>query len=596
MSFQISLRRAFVNVYTVPLALTAYLLSAALADASGRPDIEKMVFSRTYQSAVSSNGEVAEARVMSDGRVRVVLNGKQIKRPAVLQHSPVFSEDGKHLAWIDGDNKHSRSQLYLDQSSLGASGCLDKSPVFDRKGNLWWLRSCNYKGKPRTRGDKICLLSSDEFSTGKDAVKCLPVDGSLFGLVAWNGNVAAISRQSISGKFNLIELSQSSDKSIKAHFKLTSKNSIVSRGGQVFEVKTEGNIAPLFWSYFAAFDEFTHEPLVMGGNGLGRLSWHQSNRLRLLADLSFATRDTDIQKRLQKMVKKLLSVANERGRFPAKKYSADRKTLQEIIVLDAVLYDALLYAYPLLPQSQRKLLLKKVNLFLNESERDWNGHYYNFVAKDGTVRNMPFNQQNALGLVMIRLMGIAGGRQYEKRVKKLFAALRDEITIIEEVQYWPYWPKQPSEIDTSRFNRSEDTGHAGINIEFLHEASQFLGKRNPARIEKLAKQVNPANKWMFTRRMDDQVHRTAHSPHWLPSRGWAKSARIAKHFNRWHGSSREWFDVQQLNSVYGRIAVSQDDHSGTISVTKLTPGGKSPTRINTVTGVLDYETFLNILR
>jgi len=274
----------------------------------------------------------------------------------------------------------------------------------------------------------ICVLPKTAPEKGLDDVVCTQFGGLASFLVRWGDAVAFTTLEDEENLTTVNEARLRGGDDIAITTKLKSQHSIFKRNGKMFEVRSQGNASALFWAYHSLTGQQLGEAFSFGGNGLGRLSWNNAYRLRLMADIVFTTEDTQVKDHLQETVERLLSHANKNGRYPGYKYSADKTTPLQLIALDGAIYSAFLYALPLLDNIDQKRVLKNAADFFKSAEKQWNGNFYRSALPRWTSHNAPFNQQNVLGLAMVLFANFTRSKEYDARIAKLFDNMTNAIT------------------------------------------------------------------------------------------------------------------------------------------------------------------------
>ena len=104
--------------------------------------------------------------------------------------------------------------------------------------------------------------------------------------------------------------------------------------------------------------------------------------------------------------------------------------------------------------------IKAVKETVASFDEDWRedaikneGYYYDRYLK----RDIPFNQQNALGRALVALWLATGNGEYRLKAEKLAWYFKNRLVQNGTRYIWPYWAVAES---------TEDIGHAAINVDF----------------------------------------------------------------------------------------------------------------------------------
>jgi hypothetical protein len=150
---------------------------------------------------------------------------------------------------------------------------------------------------------------------------------------------------------------------------------------------------------------------------------------------------------------------------------------------------------------------------------------------------LPYNMQNAFGLVLIELYRATGDSRYRDRVVELANTFRSEWTETEDRVFWHYWPARfflgwnsDSNISMNMPQRDpatnpvfEDVSHAGINVRFVHEfrthiADDVFTDSDIAKLNAALERILKTNR--FTRFIDADESHSAPRYFYLPKYGW----------------------------------------------------------------------------
>jgi len=149
-------------------------------------------------------------------------------------------------------------------------------------------------------------------------------------------------------------------------------------------------------------------------------------------------------------------------------YSGDRAHAY-LVHAGVLTYPMARLAYVLKQDPQRSMqyaaqintLLADVSQTIQSYESDWRegpgddeGYYYCPILK----RDMPYNQQNALGRTIVAMYEATGQEWYRVRAAKLARFFKDRLRRQDDRYLWDYWAHRPE---------FEDLSHAGFNVDFV---------------------------------------------------------------------------------------------------------------------------------
>lgn len=242
--------------------------------------------------------------------------------------------------------------------------------------------------------------------------------------------------------------------------------------------------------------------LACSNNELGRLSWHVAYRMAAMAKFSRQLdSDYPLKRVMEGAVECLLSSAKtgQGANFgwPASKYSFKPGQPLSLLANNAIVVDAMLGAAQagMVSPAQTQNIVGLAESLFERHESDYLGadRGYRFSKgisfwADGIV--MPFNQQNILGSVLLKLFDLTGEDKYKQRAGQLASFFRRFWVIGgSDGVMWHYWPEEfyrgwspndalssntPSR-DATEDTVFEDTSHAGLNIEFVVEFRRRFG-------------------------------------------------------------------------------------------------------------------------
>ena len=246
------------------------------------------------------------------------------------------------------------------------------------------------------------------------------------------------------------------------------------------------------------------EAYSFSNNYMGRLSWNQSYRLRSIHKLYLATGISSLKELYNDSVTELLNRANKSTSkfFYSKKYGLDKQKQISFLVDNAVIYYSMLEGVEILNDQNEQRVIEYAEIMFDSSEKDWTRDHYRFpygesVTYDGVP--LPFNQQNAMGLLSIELYKNTKNNKYLERTAKLLQYFSNHMTDHNGVRIWHYWPQffyngwqAHQQVSYNTSVRSphmdtlfEDYSHAAINLEFLINASLLLGEKMTVQPEEI---------------------------------------------------------------------------------------------------------------
>jgi hypothetical protein len=277
--------------------------------------------------------------------------------------------------------------------------------------------------------------------------------------------------------------------------------------------------------------------------------------------------------------------------FATKKYSVDQDSFLNTAVDDALLARSLLRALPLLDEGMREQVITHARAVIDRHQPSWRADGYHMpkdtrIDFDGIV--LPFNQQHALGLLLIDYSRATGSDEFRPRIKALRDLFKAETVMQNNVRLWHHWPQvfykgwtkeqglstftpaRAAEIDTW----FEDISHGEIVAVFDREAADFLNEAPLLDIEVLAARVR-TGPFSFYRFLAGKDREQAPSLCWVPPGVFAETNTLAKTYAHW--LPRPWvdFDNQDLIDSYARAA-GRGKASGRITVSRFENGKFRP--------------------
>lgn len=278
----------------------------------------------------------------------------------------------------------------------------------------------------------------------------------------------------------------------------------LSTDKKLWAVSGNGNLLNLYHQLSMFFGEQYGEPYSFSNDYMGRLSWNQSYRLRAIYGLYKATGVIGLKKAYNDSASSILKRTNEIsfGRFHSKKYGLKRTKKIAFLVNNAIIYHSILAGIDILNEENYRSVINYAELMFDSYESDWHNNHYRFpygedIKYDGIP--LPFNQQNAMGLLAIELYKATQKTKYIERISALHKYFTDQFSYKNSTLIWHYWPQffydgwldsdsvsknTPSKI-FSTDSLFEDYFHASINLEFLINANSVLNKSLSVEPEKI---------------------------------------------------------------------------------------------------------------
>jgi len=272
-------------------------------------------------------------------------------------------------------------------------------------------------------------------------------------------------------------------------------------GGEVRieNVRAATNSALLFHALRRVRDSQTSTAFKDANNFAGRLSWNTANWLVGLGLLFEITGLEMVLLQAEEVARAVLDGANGRRGdlgpgvppflWATKKYSLDLATPLNLMVNDAMVLHALLYASRKLPleRTLKAEIIRHAELayqyfepYYRTEESGYRIPYGIAYWADGVWA--PNNWQTQFGSVLILLYELTGRSTYLERARAIARRLKGEMTETTDGRLlWHYWPlayyrgwsaadgvsthhpSQNAAVDTL----FEDVSHAGINLDFI---------------------------------------------------------------------------------------------------------------------------------
>lgn len=175
------------------LCLLALMLQAPLAP---EPFAERLAYTQEEGTALmsfrfSDNGTRLAVHFHDGKKQRVQLDGESIDKGHDFYAGPMFSADGKHVAWASGDRKGKKEkwQVYLNGKKVGSHDWAGNL-VLSANGTLayWAGKGVKVSDEGAYRGGKYTLMvgksKSGETRQAPDSPPLITQDGKLIGYAA----------------------------------------------------------------------------------------------------------------------------------------------------------------------------------------------------------------------------------------------------------------------------------------------------------------------------------------------------------------------------------------------------------------------------
>lgn len=514
---------------------------------------DRVVSWSTYQIARNNDGDILRSEIMDMDEPELWLNGERLTYDDAIQFDPTINDSGD-IAYAQLKNSNSYSKIILNDRVVSDDKTLKTNPTLSDAA-LYYLKIRGYDHQYSLyRYD----LKNSELR--KRILKNMIPEG----LYVYDGKPIVSGFDPTNGVYRFILFDR------KLGQILLDKSSfdpfIIHQSGtnlSIIQVNGSAELKKAFFAYHYFYGKQYGEPFSFGNDYLGRLSWNQSYRLRALNELYTKTKDPNIPPFIRGAVDNILNNAGDSGLFSSKKYSLDKTSPIELPVNNSLIYYSILKNIDHLTIENRVRAISFAEDVFDYYENDWIG-YYRFrpcikFSTDGVV--MPYNQQNAVGLMTMELYKVTNNAKYLNRVEDLYENFLNDLTIIDGVSYWHYWPStfysgwEYGEIDSCNFPSKtpstdylfEDYSHAQINIEFVELASQVLGRDSPIDIDALA-EVVVIDDYEFSRFISGDTDYTEPSYLYLPS--WMRSEQIKSYYQNLMIKPDVDFDKQRLFLAY----------------------------------------------
>lgn len=566
--------QSFINNRKVCLLCIAFIFISCSGnndEVENHPVIQN-VFELDSVYNYSSNGiNTVLAKASSNSALDIFLDDRQLTDSDFLEFDPSINNKGDY-SWSEVQYSNSESNIYLNDQKITDDNKFHYNSqlsslslfwlTFDRSDKTFFLNRANIKN-PLLKSNFLLDFIPDK-------------------MIYYNDNIyiSGFSPEEDRYKFyiynDLFELLYSYE----------SENSLLmvyDNQWELWEVSGNNFLSRMFYSLFLFRGQQFGEPFSFMNENMGRISWNVSYRLNGLKSLYLVTEDKSFLNYAKQVISKVMLQVKSDGLFYSKKYSIDMETNEAFLVDNAIIYYSIFLFYEYLDHETQESLIEYVSLMYDYFEPEFYENRYHFkkcspVRWDGV--SVPFNQQNAMGLLLLELFELTKNQIYLNRVEKLYDHFISELDYLgsEKIPVWHYWEKsiyngwsdldscyaknQPEYLDPDY----EDIWHAEINIEFIKNYSKNNKIPNVLNIEAISKLIE-ADYNLFSNRIDGKKSNLAYW--YLPRNAFVASSTIRKYYNKWHVSPYVDFDNQNLFSSYAEALRYRDpDDNNTFEIIK----------------------------
>lgn len=435
--------------------------------------------------------------VSTNGQLEVKLTDEFIK------FSPVINNEGT-FAYAKSEFSTSQSKVYLNNSLIPIT---DDSRLYN---NL-------------NINEHYLVFSCSDFSSDQNIIYILDLHTKHIIEKRMN-NMFIQKLKLIGNKKILIELYDTNSLSRKVlsmnidSGKVSYISSSLLTDSFIYEVGVNGNyvianvkgdrdLKSLFNAFHILNSASKNSDFSYSNNFMGRITWNESYRLYAMTNIWSITGDTTIKKVISNTAHRIVSRMNANNGmllhnnpefgWATTKYSYDKTTPISLIVDDSLIHYSLLNAVrneAIIETRLKNSIIHNAQMYFEYQEQYFDfekslyriPHGIEFWA-DGVIA--PFNWQNAFGLMLIELYNLTGSSEYKLRTIQLAEAFHRELEYTSDNRLlWYYWPavyydgwaassrtsKNTPDKEASTNNLYEDFSHAGQNVKFIVEYSQYI--------------------------------------------------------------------------------------------------------------------------
>jgi hypothetical protein len=227
----------------------------------------------------------------------------------------------------------------------------------------------------------------------------------------------------------------------------------------------------------------------------GRLSWYISKKLEALINIHELYKKNlislnkyyDLQGIINEYIGNILKSyekIEKKAGWPTKKYSKDKNIKLYLSVDNSTIF------YPLLLSinaeiindvNRKKKILSFFEIFFDQHEKNFLHKKNVYIINNENFRYQgiePLNWQSMFGLCLIEAYKATKNTKYLDKIILLANSIKTQITLLEDGSLiWPYhYSEQANLLSNQEKKIGEDMSHASINVNFLLESSDLLGK------------------------------------------------------------------------------------------------------------------------
>lgn len=418
---------------------------------------------------------------------------KKLTDNIFIETNPVVNDEGIY-AYIQSQYSTHTSDIYLNNKTIDNKKGLYKNLALNNKYLIY-----NYEQFSKNK-HYICWLNlksnktySYEFSGYIQKIEFLTEEKALVQFFSLNTMSMDVGIYDLENSLFELLRNTENDEVIK-NVQFNKKYTLSSISSD------QKNIKLAFNAYYNYYNKQLANPFSHSNNFMGRLTWNQSYRLENLVKLYTLTNNSVILQQIDYIIDSLLNGTNEKlglidtynykYSFSTKKYSLDKVTPISLMVNDAKVYSSITGAINTIGGKIKEKYKKKTITNLS-GLYDYYNEYYDvqnslYTFQYGTLFLfdgvwVPFNQQNAFGLLLLDLYELTGKEKYKIRVHSMARKFKNEFAYKDNKLLWHYWPSEfysgwsiDDDISTHTPTRDisddilyEDLSHAGINVTFI---------------------------------------------------------------------------------------------------------------------------------
>lgn len=175
--------------------------------------------------------------------------------------------------------------------------------------------------------------------------------------------------------------------------------------------------------------------------------------------------------------------SKKKAGWPTKKYSKDKNTKLYLSVNNSTIFYPLLLSInaEIINDVNRKKILSLFEVFFDQHEKNFIHKKNVYIINNENFRYQgiePLNMQSLFGLCLIEAYKATKNKKYLDRILLLANSIKNQISLLEDGSLiWPYHYSEHANLSSfQEKKRGEDISHAAINVNFLLESSDLLGK------------------------------------------------------------------------------------------------------------------------